>query len=95
MRSPHTVEIPFVFNNIEFAGPLISKMPEARALAEKVSASWAAFARTGNPNIPQLPTWPAYSVPVRDTLLFNDEIRVERDPDREARESMDRALGLS
>src|SRR6185295_19237306 len=28
MRSPHTVEIPFVFNNIKVAGPLISKMPE-------------------------------------------------------------------
>jgi para-nitrobenzyl esterase len=95
MRSPHTVEIPFVFNNIEIAGPLISKMPEARALAEKVSASWAAFARTGNPNVPQLPAWPAYSVPTRDTLLFNDEIRVVRDPDRVAREAMDRALGLS
>ena len=43
MRSPHTVEIPFVFNNIKIAGPLISKMPEAYALAEKVSASWVAF----------------------------------------------------
>ena len=38
MRSPHTIEIPFVFNNIKIAGPLISKMPEAYALAEKVSA---------------------------------------------------------
>ena len=35
MRSPHTIEIPFVFNNIKIAGPLISKMPEAYALAEK------------------------------------------------------------
>lgn len=95
LRSPHTVEIPFVFNNIEIAGPLISKMPEAYALAEKVSASWAAFARTGNPNVPQLPAWPAYSAATRDTLLFNDEIRVEQDPARGAREAMDRALNLS
>jgi para-nitrobenzyl esterase len=95
MRSPHTIEIPFVFNNIDIAGPLISKMPEAHALAAKVSASWAAFARTGNPNVRELPTWPAYSVPARDTLLFNDEIRVQRDPDRAAREAMDRSLGLS
>ncbi len=29
MRSPHTVEIPFVFNNIRIAGPLISKMEKA------------------------------------------------------------------
>lgn len=95
MRSPHTVEIPFVFNNIEIAGPLISKMPEAYALAEKISASWAAFARTGNPNVPQLPRWPVYSAERRDTLLFNNETRVEQDPDRGPRQAMDRALNLS
>ena len=56
MRSPHTIEVPFVFNNIAIAGALISKVPEAYALAAKVSASWAAFARTGNPGIAELPT---------------------------------------
>lgn len=95
MRSPHTVEIPFVFDNIAIAGPLISKLPEAYALAEKVSASWVAFARTGNPNIATLPTWPAYSATTRDTLLFNNEIRVEQDPERGAREAMERVLSLS
>jgi para-nitrobenzyl esterase len=95
MRSPHTVEIPFVFNNIEIAGPLISKMPEAHALAAKVSAAWAAFARTGNPNVPELPAWPAYSAATRDTLLFNNEIRVEQDPDRGPRLAMEQALDLS
>jgi para-nitrobenzyl esterase len=95
MRSPHTVEIPFVFNNIEIAGPLISKMPEAYALAERISASWAAFARTGNPNVPQLPKWPAYSAATRDTLLFNNDVRVEQDPDRGPRLAMERVLNLS
>ena len=82
MRSPHTIEIQFVFNNIKIAGPLISKMPEAYALAEKTSAAWAAFARTGDPNTPKLPKWPAYSAAARDTMLFNNECRVEPDPDR-------------
>ena len=82
MRSPHTIEIPFVFNNIKIAGPLISKMPEAYALAEKVSAAWVAFARTGDPNTPKLPKWPAYSAASRDTMLFNNDSRVEQDPDR-------------
>jgi para-nitrobenzyl esterase len=95
MRSPHTVEIPFVFNNIEIAGPLISKMSEAYALAEKISASWAAFARTGNPSVPQLPVWPPYSAATRDTLLFNNEIRVEQDPDRGPRQAMEQALDLA
>ena len=95
MRSPHTIEIQFVFNNIKIAGPLISKMPEAYALAERVSASWVAFARTGDPNTPKLPKWPAYSARSRDTMLFNNESRVEPDPDRGPRLVMEQLLKLS
>jgi para-nitrobenzyl esterase len=95
MRSPHTIEIPFVFNNIRIAGPLISKMAQAHALAEKVSAAWVAFARTGNPNIPKLPKWPAYSAASRDTMLFNNESRVEQDPDKGPRLVMEEVLNLS
>ena len=95
MRSPHTIEIPFVFNNIKIAGPRISTMPEAYALADKTSAAWAAFARTGDPNTPKLPKWPAYSAASRDTMLFNDECRVEKDPDRGPRLVMEQVLGLA
>jgi para-nitrobenzyl esterase len=95
MRSPHTAEIPFVFDNIKIAGQFISAMPEAYTLAEKVSSSWAVFARTGNPNTPNLPSWPAYSVSHRDTMLFNDECKVEQDPAQSARLAMERVLKLS
>jgi para-nitrobenzyl esterase len=95
MRSPHTIEIQFVFNNIKIAGPLISKMPEAYALADRTSAAWAAFARTGDPNTPTLPKWPAYSATARDTMLFNNECRVESDPDRGPRLVMEQILKLS
>ena len=95
MRSPHTIEIPFVFHNIAVAGPLISKMPEAVALSDKVSAAWVAFARTGNPNTPSLPRWPAYSATTRDTMLFNNESRVQQDPDREPRLIMEKVLKLA
>jgi para-nitrobenzyl esterase len=94
MRSPHTIEIPFVFNNIEIAGPLISKMPEAYALAGKTSAAWVAFARAGDPNTPKLPKWPAYSATARDTMLFNNECRVASDPDRGPRVVMEEILKL-
>ena len=95
MRSPHTIEIQFVFNNIKIAGPLISQMPEAYALAEKTSAAWGAFARTGNPNTPKLPKWPEYSAASRQTMLFNNDCRVESDPDRGPRLAMERLLKLS
>ena len=95
MRSPHTVEIQFVFNNITIAGPLISKMKEAYALAEKTSAAWVAFARTGDPNTSTLPQWPAYSAASRDTMLFNNDCRVVSDPDRGPRTAMEQVLKLS
>jgi len=95
MRSPHTIEIQFVFNNIKIAGPLISQMPEAYALADKTSSAWVAFAETGDPNTPKLPKWPAYSAQSRETMLFNNECRVESDPDRGPRLAMERVLKLS
>lgn len=95
MHSPHTIEIPFAFNNIKIAGPLISKMPEAAALEEKVSATWVAFARTGNPNHSKIPNWPVYSVANRETMLFNNECRVVNDPQHTARLAMEKLLKLS
>jgi para-nitrobenzyl esterase len=95
MRSPHTIEIPFVFNNIKIAGPLISTMPEAHALADKTSSAWVAFARTGDPNTPKLPKWPAYSAASRDTMLFNNDCRIVSDPDRGPRIAMERVLKLA
>ena len=70
-------------------------MPEAHALAEKVSAAWVAFARTGNPNTSKLPRWPAYSAGSRDTMLFNNDNRVEAHPDRGLRLIMEQVLKLS
>ena len=95
MRSPHTIEIQFVFNNIKIAGPLISKMPEAYALADKTSSAWVAFARTGDPNTSKLPQWPAYSGASRDTMIFNDECRIVRDPDRGPRLMMEQVLRVT
>ena len=94
-RSPHGVEIAFAFNNIKTAGPLISKMPEAYALEEKVSATWATFARAGNPNNPKIPNWPAYSPAQRETMLFNNECRVVNDPQQPARIAMEKLLKLA
>ena len=34
-------------------------------LAHKMSATYAAFARNGNPNHPDIPNWPAFNAPIR------------------------------
>jgi len=95
MRSPHGVELPFVFNNVKTSGPLISKMPEAYAMEDKISATWVRFARAGNPNNAKIPAWPVYSVAKRETMLFNDRCQVMNDPQHAARLAMQKVLKLS
>ena len=45
LKSPHTIEIPFAFDNVKAATRLTGGGPEAMALADKVSDAWIAFAQ--------------------------------------------------
>jgi para-nitrobenzyl esterase len=84
LKSPHALEIPFVFDTLESA-PLTGDSPTRRALAEKMSRTWIAFARSGNPNNPSIPQWPNYSVEGRPTMVFDNECHVVNDPGRQER----------
>ena len=91
LKSPHTIEIPFAFDNIK-TNRMTSGSPDAPALADKVSSAWIAFARTGNPNTPKLPQWPAFNPKDRPTMVFNNQSKVENDPLREQRVAMFSAM---
>jgi para-nitrobenzyl esterase len=93
LKSPHTIEIPFAFDNVKAATRLTGGGPEAMALADKVSDTWIAFAKTGNPNQPKMPRWPAFNAADRPTMVFNTESRVVNDPIKEQRLVMFKALG--
>ena len=93
LKSPHTTEIPFAFDNVK-SSRLTSTSPEAPALADKVSDAWIAFAKKGDPNTPKLPRWPAFNPKDRPTMVFNNESKVENDPIREQRQAMFAALNL-
>lgn len=88
-RAPHTLEIPYVFANVAESSmvPVVGPNPDV-ALAKRMSAAWAAFARTGNPNHNGLPQWPVYGA-ARDTMIFDSSTRVERDPGSAQRRLMD------
>ena len=85
LRSYHTLDIPFVFQNVEIAQSMVGAGPERQPLADKMSAAWAAFARSGNPNHKGIPKWEPFTEAQRATMIFNNETRAVNDPWREER----------
>ncbi|QRK04380.1 carboxylesterase/lipase family protein [Archangium violaceum] len=86
LKATHALDIPFVFDNADLVPSLTGKDPERFKLAEQMSSAWIAFARTGNPNHPGLPEWPAYTTEQRATLIFDLPARLENDPRHEERQ---------
>jgi para-nitrobenzyl esterase len=95
LKSPHTIEIPFAFDNVQISRRLTGGGADAMALADKVSDAWIAFARTGDPNTPKLPHWPAFNANERPTMVINNQSNVVSDPIREQRLAMFHALNLA
>jgi para-nitrobenzyl esterase len=94
-KSPHTIEIPFAFDNVQICSRLTGGGVEAMNLADKVSDAWIAFARTGNPNTPKLPRWPEFTTKDRATLIIDTTSRIANDPLRAQRIAMSRILNLT
>jgi para-nitrobenzyl esterase len=93
-RAPHTVEIPFVFHNLD-ASPWTAGVPGITPLADQVSDTWLAFARSGNPSTARLPQWPAFDGERRATMVFDTRSAAVDDPLREQRIAMFAAKGLA
>jgi len=84
LKSHHAIDLPFTFDTVDTADTSAG-MPGARQLAEVMSATWAAFARNGNPDNAAIPHWPAYTLAERATMVLDTNCRVENDPSRDAR----------
>jgi para-nitrobenzyl esterase len=85
LRCFHTLEIPFVMENVDEGKSMTGSGQDRYALSDKMSAAWTAFARTGNPNAKGIPHWPAFTADQRATMVFNDEVKLVNDPYKEAR----------
>jgi para-nitrobenzyl esterase len=48
-------------------------------MADRLASTWVAFAKTGNPNNPTIPSWPAYEPGRRATMVFDREMAVVDD----------------
>ena len=81
----HSCEVAFVMDNAGLCDHFSGGQPAGLALAGKVSKAWVNFARTGNPNHPDLPVWPAFSPEKGETMIFGDPCVVRNNPEAEGR----------
>jgi para-nitrobenzyl esterase len=78
----HTAEVPHIFKT----NKLLDRPwePVDFKLAEFISSYWVNFAKTGGPNGPGLPNWPAYKVENHTTMELGEHTGAipEADPAR-------------
>jgi para-nitrobenzyl esterase len=82
----HGLELPLVFNTLDAASSrLFFGDDPPRDLARDVNATWAAFARHGDPGRGALGAWPRYDTVRRATMVLDDAPGVQDDPLSEER----------
>jgi para-nitrobenzyl esterase len=83
-RAMHTIDIPFMFDNLAASPGQIGSTPDeiaaAQPLADAMSGMLIHYAATGNPNHEGLPQWPAYDLKNRSTMIWENPPRIENDP---------------
>jgi para-nitrobenzyl esterase len=79
LRAFHTSELPLALRLVRY--------PEAEAMSRRISAAWAGFARSSDPQHFGLPAWPTYH-DRRATMMLDLESAVVHDPWPAEREAM-------
>jgi para-nitrobenzyl esterase len=84
-KTPHTMEIPFMLYSFDEVRTFVGPGPGPRRMGDQLCGAWVAFARTGRPNGPLTPPWPAYEPTRRATMVFDLKSQVVDDPNATVR----------
>lgn len=88
-RSPHALEIGFVFDNVANSISMSGTGDQQQRIADIMSDTWIAFARTGNPNNPLIPEWPPYDLENRPVMVLDKAPEIVNDARGEQRALFD------
>lgn len=86
LGAAHSSEVPLIFNHPRPVPGTDQPTAENVRVALQLSGMWAAFARSGSPNGPGLPRWPAYSLTDRAVMRLDADSTLVHDPDAQERE---------
>jgi len=78
--APHTIDIALVFGTLTAKDSLADGGAGSIAMSHQMSDAFIAFARTGNPNCAAIPAWEPYTLPRRQTMVFNTPSKMADDP---------------
>ncbi|MEV7728846.1 carboxylesterase family protein [Streptomyces sp. NPDC087917] len=96
LGAAHCLELPFAFDNFDqwAHAPFVAGLtPAVRdGLARTMHRAWIAFARTGDPNHPDMPQWRPYERDTRTTMRFDSVVTALGDLAGDSRRLHERAL---
>ena len=84
IRAFHCADICYWFKNTDLMVTHTGGGSEPRKVSDQMSAALLAFMRTGNPNCPEIPQWPAYTTETAPTMIFSVKSEVRNAPDAKA-----------
>jgi len=79
----HTMEVPLVFNSFgEGSKFKTNNIEQTRELSRIIQGYWTNFAKTGNPNGPNLPVWPRFEPNHQAVQILDTQVRTEQSDSR-------------
>ncbi|MER3395479.1 MAG: carboxylesterase [Acidimicrobiia bacterium] len=93
LGAAHGLDVPFVFGNLggKAAEPFVGPIDKAERLSLAMRKAWTSFAMEGTPKCGSEIEWPPYDQE-RCVMVFDEVLRVEKDPFSEERRVWDGLL---